>query len=48
MEEDKTAQAVAHEAYRFLGVANDCTEYSFTIPHDMQTLIEFMGGPEAF
>ena len=24
------------------------TEYSFTIPHDMQTLIDFMGGPTAF
>ncbi|KAH6644257.1 glycosyl hydrolase family 92-domain-containing protein [Boeremia exigua] len=23
-------------------------EYSFTIPHDMETLIEFMGGPESF
>ncbi|KAF3035689.1 hypothetical protein E8E12_005866 [Didymella heteroderae] len=23
-------------------------EYSFTIPHDMETLIEFMGGPEGF
>jgi putative alpha-1,2-mannosidase len=23
-------------------------EYSFNIPHDMQTLIEFMGGEEAF
>ncbi|KJX99290.1 glycosyl hydrolase like protein [Zymoseptoria brevis] len=23
-------------------------EYSFTVPHDMQTLIEFMGGPDDF
>jgi putative alpha-1,2-mannosidase len=23
-------------------------EHSFTIPHDMETLIEFMGGPDAF
>ena len=23
-------------------------EYSFTIPHDMETLIELMGGPESF
>lgn len=23
-------------------------EYSFTVPHDMQTLIEFMGGKDTF
>jgi hypothetical protein len=24
------------------------TEYSFVIPHDMETLIDFMGGPDTF
>ena len=28
--------------------ANNRAEYSFTIPHDMQTLIDFSGGPAAF
>jgi putative alpha-1,2-mannosidase len=24
------------------------SEYSFVIPHDMETLIDFMGGPDPF
>lgn len=32
--------AISYEATPF--------EYSFTVPHDMQTLISFMGGPAAF
>jgi putative alpha-1,2-mannosidase len=28
--------------------ANTSTEYSFTIPHDMKTLIQFMGGDDEF
>lgn len=24
------------------------SEYSFTVPHDMKTLIEFMGGKDTF
>jgi putative alpha-1,2-mannosidase len=24
------------------------SEYSFVIPHDMETLIDFMGGPDTF
>lgn len=28
--------------------ANRPVEYGFTIPHDMETLIQFMGGPEEF
>ncbi len=23
-------------------------EYSFTVPHDMETLVDFMGGPDEF
>jgi putative alpha-1,2-mannosidase len=37
---DCSWSAVTYEATPF--------EYSFNIPHDMQTIIEFMGGPEAF
>ncbi|KAM0722627.1 hypothetical protein Q7P37_002068 [Cladosporium fusiforme] len=33
-------QSISYEATPF--------EYSFNIPHDMQTLIDFMGGPTAF
>lgn len=39
----------------FLGVCHSSNfiyanfiEYSFVIPHDMETLVEFMGGPETF
>jgi len=48
METEMTALAIIRQAHQSYRIADDCAEYSFTIPHDMQTLIEFMGGPEAF
>lgn len=43
-----TTLAIIRGAHQSYGFANNNAEYSFTIPHDMQTLVEFMGGPEAF
>jgi putative alpha-1,2-mannosidase len=37
---DCSWSAITYEATPF--------EYSFNIPHDMQTMIDFMGGPEIF
>ena len=31
-----------------VSVLNDIAEYSFTVPHDMETLIHFMGGKDEF
>jgi len=48
MRTEMTALAFTRRAHQSYGFANDHAEYSFTIPHDMQTLIEFMGGAQAF
>jgi putative alpha-1,2-mannosidase len=37
-----------HRQKRAVTSTDTMVEYAFTVPHDMETLIEFMGGPDEF